>query len=132
LKSIAGFLNAVGGTLFIGVAEEDTKSPVLRGISEDLNLMQGSRDKLQRLLRDQITTRIGPEFSPFISDRFEEAGERLYWVIVVEESPEPAFVRWKAKGESKEQSKFFVREGPKTSDLDNERTWHYIRNKWRR
>lgn len=132
LKSIAGFLNAGGGTLFIGVAEGETKSPVVRGISEDLNLMGGSRDKLQRLLRDQITTRIGPEFSPFISDRFETTGERLYWIIVVKESPEPAFVRWKTRGESKEQTRFFVREGPKTSDLDNERTWHYIRNKWGR
>jgi hypothetical protein len=133
LKSIAGFLNADGGTLFIGVAEGEAGSPVLRGISEDLKLMGGSRDKLQRALRDLITTRIGPQFSPFISDRFENASDFLYWVVVVEESlREPAFVRWKAKGESKEQTRFFVREGPKTSDLDNERTWHYIRNKWGR
>ncbi len=130
LKSIAGFLNARGGTLFIGVSEDETP-PTARGIDEDLKLAKGSKDWLQRKLRDLITTRIGPEFSPFINtDGWEERGGKLCWVIVVEESPAPAFVRWKAAGEAKEQKRFFIREGPKTSDLDNEGTWHYIKNKW--
>jgi len=38
-------------------------------------------------------------------------------------------VWWKPKGQPKER-RFFVREGPKTTDLDNESTWHYIKNKW--
>lgn len=129
LKSIAGFLNASGGTLFIGVSE-DTTPPTVRGLDEDLRRAGNSKDKLQRALRDLITTRIGPEFSPFITDGLEEDAGRLYWKIVVEGSPKPAFVRWKSAGESKEQTKFYVREGPKTSDLDNESTWHYIKNKW--
>jgi predicted HTH transcriptional regulator len=128
LKSIAGFLNAKGGTLFIGVTE-DTDPPSVRGIDEDLKFAGGSKDALQRVLRDLITTRIGSEFSPSITDRLEEANGKLYWVVVVEESPVPAFVRWHPVGE-KEQRKFYVREGPKTSDLDNESTWHYIKNKW--
>jgi hypothetical protein len=129
LKAIAGFLNAKGGTLYIGVSEE-TDPPTLRGLDEDLNHVGGSRDKLQRTLRDLITTRIGPEFSPLIGESLEENSGRLCWTLTVQESPEPAFVRWKFTGESKEQKKFYVREGPKTSDLDNERTWHYIKNKW--
>jgi hypothetical protein len=124
LKSIAGFLNAKGGTLFIGVTEDKATPPALRGLKEDLNYAGGSKDKLQRTLRDLITTRIGPEFSPLITDSLEEDAGRLYWKVVVEDSPEPAFVRWK------EDTKFYVREGPKTSDLDNESTWHYIKNKW--
>ena len=129
LKSIAGFLNAQGGTLFIGISE-DTNPPSLRGLEEDLRYVGGSRDKLQRTLRDLITTRIGPEFSPLIADGLEDENGTPYWVVVVEESPEPAFVRWKFAGEAKDQKKFYVREGPKTTDLDSERTWHYIKNKW--
>jgi hypothetical protein len=129
LKAIAGFLNAKGGTLYIGVSEE-TDPPQLRGLDEDLKYAGGSRDKLQRTLRDLITTRIGPEFSPLIAASLDETAGRLCWTLAVQESPEPAFVRWKFTGESKEQKKFYVREGPKTSDLDNERTWHYIKNKW--
>ena len=73
LKSIARFLNAKGGSLFIGVAEDKTGALTVCGISEDLKLNENSRDKLQRKLRDLITTRIGPEFSPFIEEHFEEA-----------------------------------------------------------
>jgi hypothetical protein len=129
LKSIAGFLNAKGGTLFIGVSEE-TGPPGPRGLVEDLQYVGGSKDKLQLTLRDLITTRIGPQFSPLITDSLEEMSGQLYWAVTVEGSPEPAFVRWKPAGEPKEQKKFYVREGPKTSDLDNESTWHYIKNRW--
>ena len=130
LKSIAGFLNTKGGTLFIGVEEDKAGAVKVCGINEDLRLNGGSRDQLQRKLRDLITTRIGPEFSPFIEEYFEEAAGQLCWVVFVAAAPEPAFVRWKFAGESKEQKKFYVREGPKTSDLDNESTWHYIKNRW--
>jgi len=65
-----------------------------------------------------------------IADSLEENDGRLYWVVAVEPSPEPAFVRWKPSGESKEQKRFCIREGPQTTDLDNESTWHYIRNRW--
>jgi hypothetical protein len=129
LKSIAGFLNTNGGTLFIGVTERSTP-PELCGLAEDLKFLGGSRDKLQRAFRDLITTRIGPQFTHLITDRIQEAGDCLYWEVDVDKAPEPAFVRWKSSGESREQKKFYVREGPKTSDLDNESTWHYIKNRW--
>jgi hypothetical protein len=123
LKSIAGFLNAGGGALFIGVTE-DTDPPSVRGLDEDLKSLGGSKDRLQRSLRDLITARIGAQFSHLITDILEESAGRLYWKVAVRESPEPVFVRWK------DQKKFFVREGPKTSDLDPETSWRYIRNKW--
>ena len=130
LRSIAGFLNTDGGNLYIGVSEDQSGRPVICGLEDDLRLLNNSKDKLQRSLRDLITTRIGPEFSPFITDRIEEVQSKLCWTVAVDPSPTPVFVRWKAPGEPKEQKKFYVREGPKTSDLDNERTWRYIKNKW--
>ncbi len=128
LRSIAGFLNTEGGNLYIGVSEDHSGRPVLRGLEEDLKLVNNSRDKLQRSLHDLITTRIGSEFSSLIIDRIEVMQDKLCWIVTVDSSPEPVFVRWKAPG--KEEKKFFVREGPKTSDLDNERTYRYIKNKW--
>jgi hypothetical protein len=124
LKSIAGFLNTKGGTLFIGVEEDKAGALKVCGINEDLRLNGGSRDKLQRKLRDLITERIGAKFSPFIEEYFEEAAGQLCWVVFVVAAPEPAFVRWK------NDKKFYVREGPKTSELDNESTWRYIKNRW--
>jgi hypothetical protein len=111
------------------VEEDKFALPSLRGLKEDLRLVHNSKDRLQRSLRDLITTRIGSQVSPFITDRIEEVKDKLCWIVTVEPSPEPVFVRWKVSGE-KEQKKFFVREGPKTSDLENELTWRYIKNKW--
>jgi hypothetical protein len=130
LKSIAGLLNAEGGTLFIGVAE-DEHPPSVRGLAEDLDEMKGSRDKLQLTLRNLISDRIGSAYSYLVTDNLNETGGKLYWAVVVKESPEPVFVRWQPKHEPKERKIFYVREGPKTSDLDNESTYHYIKNKWR-
>jgi predicted HTH transcriptional regulator len=129
LKAIAGFLNTAGGTLFIGVAEEGNTAKT-RGLTEDLKEMEGSKDKLQLTLRHLITDRIGSAYSHLITDGVEESGGNAYWVVSVEASPEPAFVRWRHKGQGKEQKIFYVREGPKTSDLDNESTWRYIKSRW--
>jgi hypothetical protein len=128
LKSIAGLLNAEGGTLFIGVTDDP---PSVRGLAEDLQEMKGSKDKLQLTLRNLITDRIGSAYSYLVTDSLKESGENLYWAVVVNESPEPVFVRWKPKHERQERKIFYVREGPKTSDLDNESTYHYIKNKFR-
>jgi len=140
LRSIAAFLNTKGGTLFIGVSEDrnsPANPPTVRGLDEDMKRFEdrprfGSpKDQLQRALRELIKDGIGYQFSYLITDSLEEADGKFYWVVVVEESPKgPVFVRWKPKGESKEQPKFFVREGPRTSDLDNESTWRYIKNRW--
>ena len=129
LKAIAGFLNTKGGILFIGITEEGT-TPEIRGLAEDLLEMTGSKDKLQLTLRHLITDRIGSAYSHLITDDLKEFGGCCYWEITVGESPEPVFVRWKPKGQAKEQKLFYIREGPKTSDLDNETTWHYIKSKW--
>ncbi len=129
LKAVAGFLNTKGGTLFLGITEEGT-APAICGLAEDLQEMAGSKDKLQRTLRQLIADRIGSAYSHLITDDLKESGGRCYWEITVAESPEPVFVRWKPKGQAKEEKIFYVREGPKTSDLDNESTWHYIKSKW--
>jgi hypothetical protein len=125
LKSIAAFLNSKGGTLFIGVEEGDKNGEIkVRGIAEDLKIRNGSKDHLLLSLRSLIADKIGAKFSPFIEESFEEENGLLCWKIAIDSSPEPAFVNWK------DQKMFFVREGPRTHDLDNEDTWRYITNRW--
>jgi hypothetical protein len=129
LKSIAGFLNTSGGILFIGVTE-NTDPPTLCGLDKDLKHVGGSKDRLQRTLRDLISTRIGAEFSSLIIDSLEKKDGFLYWTLAVKESHKPVFVRWKIAGESKEKKNFYIREGPKTSNLDTEDAYNYCKNKW--
>jgi hypothetical protein len=130
LKSIAGFLNGDGGNLLMGVEEDKSGHPNVCGLSGDLDLL-GCADKLRLDLHNLITDRLGAEFSPFITDRIEEVRGNFCWVVSVERSRRmPAFVRWKNPGESKERERFFVREGPKTSELDTKDALNYIRQRW--
>lgn len=61
----------------------------------------------------------------YCNDHIETVDGEICWVIAVDRSPEPAFVRWK------DRKWFFVREGPRTTGLDNEGTYRYITNRWR-
>jgi hypothetical protein len=131
LKAIAGFLNGDGGTLFIGIMEQPPDPPFVRGLPEDLELVQNNTDSMRRTLISLIADKIGKQFSDFISDRLEERNGKLCWIITVTRSPEPAFVKWKVDSETKEHKHFYVREGPRTADLDLENTWRYIKNRWR-
>jgi hypothetical protein len=71
-----------------------------------------------------IADKIGAKFSPFIEEHFEETDGQICWKIAIDSAPEPAFVNWS------NEKRFFVREGPRTHDLDNENTWRYIINRW--
>jgi hypothetical protein len=124
LKAVAGFLNADGGTLYIGIGEDKSGYPSVCGLKEDLKIVSGNMDKLRLDLAHLITSRVGAQFSPFIADHVEPVGDNVCWIVSVQSAPKPAFVRWQ------DSKKFYVREGPRTSDLDNESTYHYIKNKW--
>lgn len=132
LKAIAGFLNGDGGTLFIGIMEAPPAPPIIRGMPEDLEVVQNSTDVMRRTLTGLISDRIGKQYSDLINEHIEERDGKLCWVISVTRSPEPAFVRWKSDGETKEDKHFYVREGPRTADLDLENTWKYIKNRWKK
>ncbi len=125
LKSIAGFLNADGGTLYIGVGEDRSGRPTVCGLKNDLEIMGGNIDKLRRDLTHLTAARIGTQFAPCIADRIDRVQDELCWVVTAKRAPEPAFVRWH------DSKKFYVREGPRTADLDNESTYRYIKNRWR-
>jgi hypothetical protein len=110
-----------------GIEEiKKTGTLVVRGIADDLMLNGDSKDNLQLKLRNLIDHRIGSSFSDYIEEYFErvDGQEQDCLVFVVKPARELAFVLWK------DRKRFYVREGPKTSDLDNESTWRYIKNKW--
>ena len=119
LKSVAAFLNARGGTLFIGVKNDGRAC----GIEEDLSVFGGSRDKFELHLRDLIGSAIGAEFSSFVSNRFENDGEQCICIVEVSEAPRPAFVKWKG------EVHFYVRDGNKTDKLDTKEAFLYIQSK---
>lgn len=114
LKSLAGFLNARGGTLIVGV--EDNGSPV--GLGPD---SFASEDSMALHLVNIVKQRMGADAMPFIHPDFEDLdGERVF-KLRCDPGHRAIFVQ-----EGKEQ-RFYVRSGPATSELQGTQQHDYIR-----
>jgi hypothetical protein len=117
LKSITGFLNAKGGTLIVGVADDGT--PV--GLEKD---GFADEDKMSLHLINLLKDRIGAQHSISIQSRFDDYnGVR---VLVVECSPSPSAVYVK----DGQVERFFVRYGPSTLELTGSALQEYIKQRF--
>lgn len=72
LKTIAGFLNASGGVLYIGV--RDTGDVI--GLKEDFAYMECTADSYERFIRSRIVNSFGKDVNSLITFKFESFGNR--------------------------------------------------------
>ncbi|MDR5745088.1 DUF262 domain-containing protein [Caballeronia sp. LZ029] len=113
LKTIAGFLNANGGTLLIGVADNgDVLGTAVDGFP--------SEDKMGLHLVNLIKDRIGDIFLPYVHPHFEEQDGESVLSVRCERGPKPAFVK------DGNQAKFFVRGGNATAELAGNSITDYV------
>lgn len=114
LKTIAGFLNAKGGSLVIGVADDGK----VLGLSAD-NFP--NEDKMALHLVNLIRDRIGELFLPYIHPHFDDQeGERVM-VVQCEKGPKPAFVK------DGGTHRFFVRGANATAELSGNAVTDYVK-----
>ena len=116
LKTIAAFMNSEGGTLVIGVEDNGD----FYGLSNDLKLMGGSRDRLQQTLMNLVVGSMGPTAVRYIRMRFEQIVDGTVCVVTVEAVRDGVFLKT-TKG-----TEFFVRAGNTTRSLDPEQTHEYL------
>lgn len=117
LKTIAGFLNANGGTLLIGVADDGE----ILGLDAD---GFPNEDKFQLHLVNLLTERVGAVFLPYVHPHFEEQEGKRVLVVRCEHGPKPAFV--KEGG----QQRFFVRGGNSTAELHGDAVIDFVRKRF--
>jgi len=90
MEEICAFLNADGGTLYIGV---DDKTHLERGVEEDLKfpVFDGSRDKYDNYVRNKINQMLVPgELADhYISTSFDEEAQTPVYVIQIQPCPQP-------------------------------------------
>lgn len=114
LKTIAGFLNAKGGTLVIGIADDGK----VLGLTAD-NFP--TEDKMALHLVNLIRDRIGDLFLPYIHPHFDEQDEERVMVVQCEKGPKAAFVK---DGNS---HRFFVRGANATAELSGNAVTDYVK-----
>ncbi len=117
IRTIAGFLNARGGTLLIGVADNGD----VLGLGAD-NFP--SEDKMGLHLVNLVRDQVGELFLPYVHQHFEEEGDSRVLAIRCEKGPKPAFVKDGAV------HRFFVRAGNSTAELSGAAVTDYVKQRF--
>ena len=113
LKGVVSFMNADGGILLIGVADDGT----IRGITAD---HFKNEDKIGLHFKSLITHHIGPEFARFIRMKIITIDEHTVLVIECERVRKPIFLK---VGKNED---FFVRSGPANMKMSMSQMIKYL------
>jgi hypothetical protein len=115
LKNIVGFLNADGGTLLIGVADNGE----IKGVEGDFF---STPDQYYQNFRNALNSKIGSEFYSLIDyELFNIDGHQVLRVDC-KASSEPCFY---------DQKEFFVRTNPATDKLEGKKQIDYIKERFK-
>lgn len=119
IRTIAGFLNGRGGTLFIGV--DDVGAP--RGLSADFKSIQGrpNRDGFENWLTTLLRDRLEAAAVASLTVAFETLGDREICRIDAEPGAQPTLVA---------DRQFFLRLGNTTQELTLRETQEYTKQRW--
>lgn len=79
LRTITGFLNASGGTLYIGVSNDGT----VIGLKEDYAYMVCDSDAYERFIRQRIIATMGKDINGIIKMEFPQYGNREVCCITI-------------------------------------------------
>ncbi len=117
LKTIAGFMNAHGGTLIIGV---DDHGAVI-GLKQDYQtLKRKNRDGFEQQLIKIISANIGTDFCPHTHVKFHEIDGKDVCQCMIDSVEQPAYVR------DGNDFHYFVRTGNATRELNTKEAVDYI------
>lgn len=118
LKTIAGFLNTDGGTLFVGVHD----SGEIPGVDFEIRkLHKGSDDDFLLYFKDKVKTKLGEKFYPKIDWSLESVDGKKVLVVNAKEGHEPVFL----------DGAFYVRVNPATDKLEGERLVSYVSERFK-
>lgn len=117
LRTIAGFLNARGGTLLIGVADDGE----VLGLTAD---GFASEDKMGLHLVNLIKDRVGDAFLPYVHPHFESQDGQALLTVRCERGPKAAFVK------DGNLHRFFVRAANSTAELSGSSMTDYVKQRF--
>jgi uncharacterized membrane protein YdbT with pleckstrin-like domain len=123
MKTLAAFMNSLGGNLVIGVSDNGK----VYGLQEDyMSLIRKDRDGFENHFNQVFNQLIGAGFRQYVSVSFQTIEEKDVCLIEVSPSPEPVYVAQNGDVE------FFIRTGNTTSPLSVRETHSYIETHWKK
>ncbi len=121
LKTIAGFLNAGGGILAVGIADDGE----ILGIQPDLDMKNMDGDRYVNSLTNLIERSLGPLASTMAKIQLQAVDGVQVAMVHVTPSPEPIYAKV-----SKRDRAFFVRVNNSTRILEGADLVGYVRQRW--
>jgi len=128
LKTVCGFLNAEGGSLFIGVEDHGNRV----GVAPDLATLGAKRNKdgYELMLRQLIETGLSVSSAATVKIEFDDAEAATICVVTVSASGRPVFARPPKGQGGSESSEFWVRMGNQTRQLHGDDMVQYHAEHW--
>jgi hypothetical protein len=125
-KTVCGLLNAEGGTLLIGVADDG----VTLGLSSDLATLgsKANKDGFELFLRQHLDKTLSIPTAGVVRVRFEEVNDEDVCIVTVAASGKPVFAKPHEGGQG--HTEFWVRIGNATKQLHGDDLIHYRDEHW--
>lgn len=118
MHSVAGFMNAKGGILIIGV-EKDGR---IKGLADDyFSLGRKSREGFEQKFMEVLAAKIGADTCQLVHLTFHEIGDVELSSVHIEKSHRPVYIR------EGEKTVFYLRTGNVTKPLNTQETVDYLR-----
>jgi len=121
LKTIAGFLNADGGTLLIGISD----SGDVKGIGRDKKAINNANDdKFERYIRNYLSgqnSKFEPELLGYVDISFEKIQDHTICIIDVQPSPKQKIIHLEGKVYVRDGNQTLKLEGPNLTNWTKER-----------
>lgn len=126
VKTVAGFLNAEGGTLLIGIDDDGN----VLGLESDFGtLTKANADGYELFLRQLIDTNLSQSTAATVRMRFESVEGKQVCVVSVAASGKPVFAM-PPKGSGTTVEEFWVRSGNSTRQLHGDDLLGYKEERW--
>jgi len=123
VKTIAGFLNADGGNLLIGV--DDTKAVLGLGPDYDSSKSIGNRDGFERHLNAIVRKAVGDATMSFMAVTFHTIRNKEICQVSIDPADHPVYVQTNGS------QSFLLRQGNATRSLDPKETLTYASIHWK-
>lgn len=121
MKSVSAFMNAQGGVLLVGVADDGE----ILGLDKDISTVKRqNEDGLLKHVYDLLSNYLGAENIPFVHTDILRKDGKPVLIFEVRKAAGPVFLK---EGENRE---FYARAGNTSKKLNAEQVYKYISANW--